>query len=163
MKEDLRIQAVKSIFLLTIVLSLFTNCNGQKKAMQDMDTTESNLNSPLTLLIEGNYAPFESAENEVITNAKDLSKFFSKINRTRKPGIPVPEVDFSKNMVIIYCAGTAGNGTQPSLFVQQETADEVIFKIDNSTDKQKPTATVSPFIIYSMPISSKKVSFKGQK
>lgn len=159
MREDLKIQSVKSIFLLGAILLLIIGCNGQKKAAVDTTIKETSANSPLKLVTQANYAPSDSVETHLITSAKELSKFFSKVNRTRKPGIPVPEVDFSKDMVVIYCAGTKGNGSQPELIITEETDTELILGMDNVIKPEKPKATVNPFTIYTMPTTSKKVRF----
>jgi len=126
MKEDIKVQSAKTIFLLTVLFGLVLGCNGQKKVTVEANKEETTSDSPLTLVAQGNYAPTDSAETQVVRSEKDLSVFFRKINMTRKPGIPIPKVDFSKDMVIIYCAGTNGNGMQPSLVVAEENDAEFI-------------------------------------
>ena len=51
------------------------------------------------------FSNVEVYETTVIKDAKSLSKFYAGINKTRKPGLPVPIVDFSKEMAILVCLG----------------------------------------------------------
>lgn len=163
MKEGLKMQSVKFSFIFVVVFSLITGCNGQKKAAVDTSTEEKEMESPLTLVIQENYAPSDGIETLVITSGKGLSKFFSEVNRTRKPGIPVPQIDFSKEMVIIYCAGKDANGTEPKVMLAEETETELILKMENIKHEDKPTSSVNPFTIYTMPTTTKQVRFKAME
>ncbi len=164
MKDGTKMQLVKSVVLGVILTGLLIlSCNGQKKTAMDSDSDETATDSQLTLLAEAGYAPTDSVETHVFTSSKSLSKFFSKINRTRKPGIPVPDVDFSKDMVIIYCAGIDGNGTKPTLLVAEETDTEMVLGMNNIENKEKPVSTVSPFSIYKMPNTTKNIRFKAME
>lgn len=141
-------------------LVIFLACNGQKKmAMNENDgqTTES----PLTLVLQGNFAGTDTATTHIIENQKDLTQFFSGVNKTRKPGIPVPKVDFSKDMVVVYCSGIEGNGTTPILNLATESDSEMILgMVDKSLNDEEPK-TISPFSVYTMPLTTKKISFKA--
>ncbi|NNE77316.1 MAG: hypothetical protein HKN31_09620, partial [Pricia sp.] len=87
---------------LALVL-IFLSCNGQKKsAMATEGANNQNTDERLSLVVSDMYAPTEAVETLVIKDAKSLQKFYSKVNRTRKPGLPVPEIDFSKEMVVVH-------------------------------------------------------------
>ncbi|HKL90745.1 MAG TPA: hypothetical protein VJ880_06160, partial [Allomuricauda sp.] len=49
----------------------------------------------LVLVDHDNFINIDSFETRVIRDAKSLRKFYAQINQTRKPGLPVPMVDFS--------------------------------------------------------------------
>ena len=147
-----------SLFIFAIILS----CNGQKKAAMK-DKNDTNVGSEkLTLLLQDNYSGTDVAETLVIMDVKALKSFYSKINRTRKPGIPVPEVDFTKEMVLIHCSGEQTNGKHALLSVIEENENEVI--ISTSVQKSKKSGTssalISPFSVYKMPLTQKVISFK---
>jgi len=160
MKEDSKTQSVKFILLGILMFGLFAGCNGQKKAANDT-SAETTPDSPLTLVIQENYAPTDSVETHVIKSGKALSKFFSKVNMTRKPGIAVPKVDFSKDMVVIYCAGIDGNGTQPQLAVAEENDTELVLGMHNVENTDKDVRTANPFSVYVMPTTSKSIRFQA--
>lgn len=144
------------LLLLTIV-----SCNSQKKALTGAEHEQNNSDS-LVLLVQDTYAPVDSAETLVIRDENSLRKFFSRINMTRKPGIPVPEVDFSKEMILIFCAGTYKNEAFPSLSIVEETEKEVVVSAAEKKPDESTTSIplVSPFSVYKMPVTSKEVVFK---
>ncbi len=149
-----------SLFIFAIILS----CNGQKKvAMKDKN--DMNVGSEkLTLLLQDNYSGTDVAETLVIRDEKALRSFYSKLNRTRKPGIPVPQVDFTKEMILIHCLGEQTNGTQASLSVAEENDQEMIIRTSVAKAQKSSTssALISPFSVYKMPLTSKEISFKAQ-
>ncbi len=61
----------------------------------------------------------------VIKEPMALKRFYSKVNQTRRPGLAVPSVDFTKEFVLILCMGT-----------MQTTGHEVsINKLENDKGK----------------------------
>ena len=54
----------------------------------------------LVLIDHDNFSTITDYEVRVIQDQKSLQKFYTKITMTRKPGLPVPMVDFSKDMLI---------------------------------------------------------------
>ena len=152
--------SLRAMQVLMLLLAVFLSCTGQKKSAMN-ENKEVSSDSPLTLVAEGNYAGTDTVITHVIESQKSLIKFFSSVNKTRKPGIPVPKVDFSKQMVVIYCSGNNGNGTNPSLDVAQETDSELVLGIVNKTGENSTSNTVSPFRVYTMPLTPKKISFKA--
>jgi len=149
-------------YFLVLVLTVFTACNGQKKVSGENTGQKSDLKAEtsMTLLLQDYYSGSETPETLVIKDVKALKAFFSKINRTRKPGLPVPEVDFSKHMVIIYCGGLRNDGGFPKLSLTAETDNQLVFKPTYPTvkDKSKFTAATSPFCVYKMPFTDKAIT-----
>ncbi len=153
-----------SICILSITLLA---CNGQKKPAMENEVVKSQAqtNSPLILVLEDNYAGTDSEETLVIKNEKSLRSFFSKINKTRKPGIPVPVVDFSKETILVYCAGEQQNNGMPRLTIVDETDTEMTLQMGSETIKnaKSTSATISPFSMYKMSSTSKSIVFKAIK
>jgi hypothetical protein len=161
MTEDSKMPLVNIKYSFFILLMAILSCNSQKKSLKINSNGESRSDS-LVLLVQDNYAPTDTMVTLVIRDDQSLRKFFSRINMTRKPGIPVPEVDFSKDMILIFCAGTQKDATLPPLSIFQETEDKIVV----SATEQKPNDSsdllpyASPFSVYKMPLTKKEVVFK---
>ncbi|WP_298505787.1 hypothetical protein [uncultured Maribacter sp.] len=143
----------------TLLLLLFFcfACKGQKEMLKK---EPPNKNNDLTLLIEDNYSGLNTAENIIIRDQKTLDSFFSKINRTRKPGIPVPKTNFSEEVLIIVCEGEHVQSKSTGLVVLKETEKAIELQIVKQTTKSDSNALVSPFKVYKFPLSKKEIVFK---
>ena len=156
--------SIRLVFL--ALITVFLSCNGQKKsAMVNTMEAQEQDNDRLTLVLQDNYAATDTQETMVITDEKSLRKFFSRINRTRKPGIPVPQVDFSKELILIHCAGEQQGNGMPVLTMLNETEEEIVIGMGKTQKKSKKgsTATIRPFSIYKMPLTNKEITFKTMK
>ena len=149
------------LFIFTIILS----CNGQKKVPMDNESEVKESGEKLTLLLQDNYSGADVAETLVIKDVKALKSFYSKINRTRKPGLPVPEVDFTKEMILIHCMGEQTNGKQALLSVIEENEKEVVIStsVKKSEKSSTSSALISPFSVYKMPLTHKEITFKKEQ
>ena len=148
-------------YLPLFIFAIIMSCNGQKKAaMKDKNDMEVG-KEKLTLLLQDNYSGMDVAETLVIKDVKGLKSFYSKVNRTRKPGIPVPEVDFTKEMILIHCSGEQMDGKQVKLSVEEENDLEVIIRTSVKKTQKSGTssALISPFSVYKMPLTSKRIVF----
>ncbi len=152
---------MKTVLLSIVVLVL--SCNGQKKtAMENVVGESPTKSDSLVLLIQDEHSGSDTTETLIITDLKALGKFFSRVNKTRKPGIPVPEVDFSKEMVIVHCSGRQNNGSLPVLSLLKETETRVVLesKMITKNEKWQSTAITSPFSLYRMPLTKKDIVFE---
>ncbi|WP_298488412.1 hypothetical protein [uncultured Maribacter sp.] len=138
--------------LLLLILVFVVSCKGQK----NMITSKGSI----VLLLEDNYSGLTKKENIIIKDQKSLKSFFSKINKTRKPGIPVPNVDFKKETLVVVCSGEHKNTLNSSLELTLETDEEIQLKTIYNKEKKKEKAIVSPFKIYKIPVSDKEITFK---
>jgi len=147
---------------LIIIFLVLVSCNGQKKAIAEDSTTVSKFDSSLELLVQDEYVGFDTAETMVIRDEKRLRSFYSKINRTRKPGLPVPIIDFSKEMVIVQCSGTQNYSGLPILLFGKETEDQVFLdsKINEDTSDTSTALYMSPFCVYKMSLTKKEIVVK---
>ena len=151
-------------YLSLLIFAIILSCNGQKKAAMKDNSGMNEGGEKLTLLLQDNYSGTDVAETLVIRDIKALKRFYSKINRTRKPGLPVPEVDFTKEMILIHCIGEQTNGKQATLFVEEENDSEVIISasIEKSKKSVTSSALISPFSVYKMPLTQKEITFKKE-
>ena len=149
------------LFIFAIILS----CNGQKKVPLSNKSEIKGSGEKLTLLLQDNYSGADVAETLVIKDVKALKSFYSKINSTRKPGLPVPEVDFTKEMILIHCMGEQTNGKQALLSVIEENEKEVVIStsVKKSEKSSTSSALISPFSVYKMPLTHKEITFKKEQ
>ena len=149
-----------SIFIFTIIFS----CNGQKKAAMEKGESLKGSAGKLTLILQDNYSGSSNQETLIIKDSKSLKKFFMQVNKTRKPGLPVPEVDFTKEMVLIHCSGEQPLGRQITLAVADENEHELIVRslIEKKKGKTSSSVIVSPFRVYKMPLTAKKITFQKE-
>ncbi len=153
-------------YLSIVVFMVLFSCNGQKKAAGDGGKGADEVPKTLTLLLRDNYSGLDTVATLVIKDKKAFQKFFSRVNKTRKPGLQVPEVDFSKEMVLIHCSGYGPIGEQDSLFVANENELELQLKsMVVKREKQHTSAVkVSPFSVYKLPLTTKRIVFdKGRQ
>ena len=87
-------------YLTLIIFAILFSCKGQKKAAMENGDGQNDDSGSLTLVLQDNYSGSITPDTLIIKDRKTLQKFFSKVNRTRKPGIPVPEVDFAQEMIL---------------------------------------------------------------
>jgi hypothetical protein len=151
--------------LILSVLLVIASCNGQKKASMRNSELAIDTSEKLVLLLRDNYSGSDAEETLIIRDVKTLRSFYSRINRTRKPGIPLPNIDFTKEIVLVHCMGEQWVGALSSLSFVDETDNELVLRITNRTTEQKETfpANISPFSVYKMSISKKKISFVNKR
>jgi hypothetical protein len=140
------------------LLFIFATCNGQKKMVGSTNEKEGqDSDNGLTLVASDSYSGTDVAETLIIKDAKSLKKFYSQLNRTRKPGLPIPDIDFAKEMLIIRCSGATDNGAMPVLYIKDETGEEIVLGIRETGEESSTSAVTTPFSLYSMSLSNKKI------
>ncbi|MBU3024396.1 MULTISPECIES: hypothetical protein [Zobellia] len=144
---------MKCAFLVLILL--FSSCKGQEKRGRQQDVSEQ---ENLMQLIESDFYSGTDEEGMiVVTDRKSLLKFYAQVNRTRKPGLVVPEVDFGKEMLLIYCAGKQQGASLPRLFVKNTSDSRLVLGVETTKGEASSTALTSPFSIYSLPLTQKQI------
>ena len=138
--------------ILISILILASSCKSQKNLSHEMD------DNGLTLLVQDGYFYTDTSETAIIKDEKALKAFFSRVNRTRKPGIPLPKVDFSKEVVLIACMGEQKTMAIPYLKVVENKDEETIIEVKMEGKSGRETSY--PFCVYKMPISENEVLFK---
>ena len=146
---------MKSFFLILLVMCL--GCKSQKKGTSIQDNS---IGTP-TLILTDNYGGTEEQEIQVIKDMGTLKKFFIKINKTRKPGLPVPEVDFTREMVVIYCSGKTRLKAATKLYKMEETETQLVMSTKITDSTTTSTATITPFSIYKMPLTEKELVLRN--
>ncbi|WP_318345082.1 hypothetical protein [Flagellimonas baculiformis] len=144
---------MKRFLFLTLVCLL--SCNAQKHLGKEIEG--------LVVLEQDGYSGVGAFEAREIRDTKSLNKFYSQINRTRKPGLPVPMVDFSQEMVLLICLGEQQGQKSLRLSKIKETETEFVVGIlmDGKTGKPEETKPITtPFYLYKMPLTDKAIVFQ---
>ncbi|MEQ8216858.1 MAG: hypothetical protein RH981_01395 [Arenibacter sp.] len=149
-------------FVLLFLCLLGISCSGQKGVPKDKADGSMQNSKELQLVLMDNYSGVEDSEFQIVRDLKTLRNFFIQINKTRKPGLPIPEVDFSKELLLIYCAGTTLGVGGTELFVIEDSQDNMVVgsKERIPSGKEITNITTTPFIIYKMPLTPKEISFR---
>jgi len=121
-------------------------------------TAQSNLQESnemgMKLLLNENYSGFEQEEYILIKNQKELNAFYGKVNRTRKPGLTPPSIDFNAEMVLIWCGDNSAS--HYANLEMHETDDFLeLHKLKTTASKEENSFIVSPFSVYKLPLSTK--------
>ncbi|WP_149277079.1 hypothetical protein [Pareuzebyella sediminis] len=149
---------VRMVF--TCIVLLVLSCNGQKKTTMNHNTKLGE--NHLSLIVSDYYAPADSAAILVIRDEKSLLKFYAQINKTRKPGLPVPKIDFSDEMIVVRCIGEQKNGGMPELFFMEETPRAIVIGVKEKQPINLGTAITGAFSVYKMPFSKKEIIVRSK-
>ncbi|AEM71344.1 hypothetical protein Murru_2306 [Allomuricauda ruestringensis DSM 13258] len=118
----------------------------------------------MVLIDHHNFINIDAFEAQVIRDAKSLRKFYVEINKTRKPGLPVPVVDFSQELVILVCLGEQKGDKAPVLSKLKETDEEISMVLELVEVEKDGDMTVQainfPFYLYKMPLVDKTITFQ---
>lgn len=154
-------RSVRLLVILIAVLSCKSHQNSNDSSMSELERE-----IPISLVTSDMYGGTDNPEIQVIRKEEELKSFYAKINKTRKPGLPVPEIDFTKEMVIIYCTGKTSNPEMPKLYPVELTEEELkITSKPRESDSQvtSGTAVLLPFGLYKMPITDKEIVLEDNK
>ncbi len=151
--------------LVVFILSFLAfSCNLQKGVVSEQEEmVKKDSQNNLSLIMHEQQGVYPTNQFLVVRDEKTLASFFAKINRTRKPGLALPTIDFSKNILIIQCNGEIEANVLRALSIEEENKDQVLISDINQTKTDKEVSNANSFSIYSMPHTSKEIIFKGDK
>jgi len=148
---------IKYFFLIASICLL--SCKAQKP---ESSTVGEHIDG-LTLIEHQNFTNIDSFGTRVIRDTKTLGKFYKQINKTRKPRLSVPMVDFSKEMLILVCLGEQHGEKTTVLSKLKETDQEMLIAIEvhNVSEEEMSIQPIYfPFYLYKMPLVDKTVVFQ---
>ncbi|MGB5236152.1 MAG: hypothetical protein WBM43_14730 [Flavobacteriaceae bacterium] len=153
---------MRVISVIAFVLLVMGACKSQKKNA-DMDSSETQQPGELTMVMSDLYGGTEGEEVQVLRSQGALDKFFININKTRKPGLNPPVIDFNENMVIVYCSGQTNNQSLPALWLTEDPEQGMVVqkKQKNEAKDEESTAIVRPFGLYIMPLTEKEIKLQS--
>ncbi|WP_430426594.1 hypothetical protein [Maribacter litoralis] len=142
------------LYLFILLISQVYSCKSVVPSnLQDSNSME------MELILNENYSGFEQENYILIKNQKDLNAFYGKINRTRKPGLTPPKVDFDSEMILVWC-GENSASEYAKLAVREKDSFIEIQKKTSKVAKEENSLIVSPFSVYKLPLSSKSIIIK---
>lgn len=149
---------------LIVVAFFMTACGGAKQQNGAMEANQNNQKKPLfEVLVQHSHGGYEQPQIKIIKEPKALQEVYAKINMTRRPGFPIPDVDFDKEMIIgLYMGEKNYGGYSISIDNVEETKKELIIFVKESTPEGMMATTVicQPFCIVKMPATKKEIVFK---
>lgn len=144
------------IFFFSLFL-VCLSCKSQKKGIQN-NGENVQMDRPI-LVLEDNYSNIDSSQVSIITDQKTLQKFFVQVNKTRKPGLPVPIIDFSKEMLILICAGEQHGNYKHNITIMEPDANNLVVNVEKKLSSDSNESGIStPFFLYKIPHSERKVT-----
>lgn len=140
--------------LLCIALVCLASC----KAQQPMGETIEGL----VLLQQDGYGGTADFKARAIREQKTLDLFYAQINRTRKPGLPVPTLDFGREMALMIHLGDQQGEKKVMVSMLSETETEMVLAVQIGEGLEDPGSQpiLQPFYLYKMPLTEKRVTFK---
>lgn len=147
-----------SLFPLLFAFLVLGGCKSQKSNNPDQEV-RSQADDGLTMIMSDFYGGTASEELQVIRSQKALDNFFLHVNKTRKPGLTPPSVDFDKNILLVYCTGETSQEKLPKLYASTNEENTVYIskKMDENAENQQQKAILMPFGLYIMPLTEKDI------
>ncbi len=144
--------------ILLFLLLFGVSCAGQKGLSADNANGNTQEVQMLQHLLSDSYSGLEEEAFMVIRDSKALRNFFLQINKTRKPGLSVPKVDFTREIVVIYCAGISSVQRSMKMVLLNETQDEITLGLKEGTPSQKVgVLETTAFCMYKLPYTQKDI------
>lgn len=156
MRGHLKVVSRMYKFVTFFILFFIVQLNSCKSSVTS-SLQNSNEMSMQNILNE-NYSGFEEEDYFLIRNQEALNTFYGKINRTRKPGLVPPVVDFSQNMLLVWC-GDSDTSNFVDLEIKEGADSLIVHKLESKTKKQN-NFIVSPFSIFKLPLSVKSLKIQ---
>lgn len=143
------------IFLSFMVIILFGCSSAKQKSIQQEITFE--------VLLEGTHGGYKDAEFMVIDNSKDLKQIYTHLNKIRKPGFPIPKINFEKELVLALFMGEKSSGGYTILISEIEEVKDKVHVFIKKTKPEGMAATVitRPFYFCKIPKTDKEIVFKN--
>nr|WP_299342968.1 hypothetical protein [Allomuricauda sp.] len=153
MKRDLH------LYMVLLMLCL-VSCKAQKETQEPSADEQSKI----VLVDQDEYSGFAEYNTMVIRDFKSLAKFYAEVNKTRKPGLPIPKIDFSQEMVLVICAGEQKGPQSAELSVLEENNADLVVGVSMKPNQDPNTLTSTvishPFYLYKIPSVDKEVVFQ---
>lgn len=135
---------MKSLFIFVVIL--FSACKGGQPVQEN---TPSDV--PFQVLINASQSNIEEPQRRIIDNQKELESLFAEINKTRDPEIPIPEIDFDKEIIAFVNLGQTSTGGYTITVENIEmTKNEVVIHTGGTSPKSGDNVTMvitTPFTI----------------
>lgn len=153
MKGPIKVVSRMLKFCMYVVLFSILPLNSCKGIVSSQ-MQESKTTMEIENILNENYSGFEQEKYRLIRNEEDLHSFYGVINRTRKPGITPPKIDFKKHMILIWC-GDKNASNFAELEIMENKENIIVRKLNNTQGIEQNRSVVNPFSVYKLPLRSK--------
>lgn len=118
-------------------------------------------------LITASQSNIEKPQQTIISSQKQLQQVFSEINKTRKPGIPIPEINFNDEVVVFINMGQSSTGGY-SVEVEsiKKINDEIVVFVGGDSPEPNDNVTMvitTPFTMVKLNKQKLPIVFKPSK
>ncbi|WP_165748583.1 hypothetical protein [Cellulophaga sp. Z1A5H] len=137
-----------------ILFFFIVSCSAQKTNKSTMEHEQD-----LALILTDFYSNVPTPQILIIEEVSSLRAFFATVNKTRKPGLAFPTVDFSKERILIYACGAQYGTVIPQLSISKEDNDELVINCLFEQPLHTGAVVASPFAIYKIKRSPKHIRF----
>lgn len=151
-----------ALFLSLIILS----CNTQKETTQKdgaKNETTMKQETLIDILANESHGGYETSKYLIIKDQESLEEIYGKVNMMRRPGLPIPEIDWKNEMVIALFMGQKNSGGY-SIVVDKITSindNEIEFLLKETKPEGITTAVIcQPFYFCKVQRTDKDVVFK---
>ena len=147
--------------ILSIILITFLSCNSQKEVSKKENTM--NQESQIEVLANESHGGYETSKYLVIKDQKALQEIYGKVNMIRRPGIPIPKIDWKNEMVIALFMGQTNSGGYSISVTEISLLNDKKVEILLKETKPKGVATTvicQPFYFCKVQRTDKEIVFK---
>lgn len=164
MKKSMKMQLKRSYKLIFVKLSvsaiLFMGCkSGDLTQIQPSETIMK-----FEILDQGSHSNFKEKRNIIIYDRKALNEVYDTLNKTIMPVKEVPQIDFSKNVVVISTIGEKVSGGYSIEIdsIQSTHKNQTVYlkEVRPQPGDMVITVLTSPYVIYSFKKEEKKILFE---
>lgn len=157
-------KSMKKLLIMRNILILFSlilvGCSSNKHSVLEKGSDTMTWET----ILENSHGGPVKPQIIVAKEASITEEFYAQINKARKPGFAIPEIDYTKEMLIMVCMGeknTGGYGSSIYSVVDKGSYVEITIK-DTTPEKGAMTTMVitQPFYIAKLPTTNKRIVFK---
>ena len=154
-------------FILSILLLVFSlSCKCKKKTSDNTtnltkkEVKETSI--PYKILFNNDHSNIKDEKNMVIKNVSDLKAIYASINSTRRPGLPLPKVDFNKEEVLgIFLGEKSSAGYQIQIDSIHNNGKEIVVNYKINTPKGMVSMVITqPTLLILIPKTNLPIKFK---
>jgi len=149
--------------LYALLMLVLLSCNATRNVNAPIKSENKTHELLFKTLIENQMGGYVTPEIRVVKDREGLVKVYGQVNKTRKPGFPIPDIDFSKETIVAVFMGEKSTG---GFGVSVEEVKEENRKLMVAIKERKPnpkdmvtTVITQPFCIVKINSANKELVF----
>jgi len=131
--------------IVTLLFTILLGCNSSKRINTSINNNDNKYTQvSFETLVKDQTGGYVKEEIRIISDRKSLLKVYGYVNRIRKPGFPIPTIDFSKETVIaVFMGEKTSGGYAVSVESVKEEGEKVIVQIKEVKPGTKDMVTMA--------------------